>query len=41
MKTVILEVGSPDESMDSFVQTWKSGKSERNTRIAFASPELL
>ena len=41
MKTVILEVRSPDESMASFVQSWKSGKPERNTRIAFATPELL
>lgn len=41
MKTVILEVISPDESMASFVQSWKSGKPERNTRIAFATPELL
>ena len=41
MKTVILEVISPDESMTSFVQSWKSGKRERNTRIAFATPELL
>ena len=41
MKTVILEVNSPNESMASFVQSWKSGKSERNARIAFATPELL
>ena len=41
MKTVILEVSSPNQSMASFVQPWKSGKPERNTRIAFATPELL
>ena len=41
MKAVILEVRSPDEFMGSFVQSWKSGKPERNTRIAFATPELL
>ena len=41
MKTVILEVSSPDESMAGFAQAWKLGKSERNTRIAFATPELL
>ena len=41
MKTVILEVASPDESMAGFLQSWKSGKPERNTRIAFATPELL
>lgn len=41
MKTVILEVSSPEDSMASFVRSWKSGKPERNTRIAFATPELL
>ena len=41
MKTVILEVSSPKDSMASFVQSWKSAKQERNTRIAFATPELL
>ncbi len=41
MKTVILEVSSPEDSLASFVQSWKSGKVERNTRIAFATPELL
>lgn len=41
MKTVVLEVGSPEESMASFVQSWKSGKSERSARISFATPELL
>ena len=41
MKTVILEVSPPDESMASFLRSWKSGKTERNTRIAFATPELL
>ncbi len=41
MKTVILEVSSPEDSMASFVQSWKSGKPERITRIAFATPELL
>ena len=44
MKTVILEVSPPNESMASFAQSWKSGNTnnvERNTRIAFATPELL
>jgi predicted transcriptional regulator len=41
MKTVILEVSPPADSMASFVQSWKSGKPERNARIAFATPELL
>ena len=41
MKTVVLEVRSPDESMAGFVQSWKSGKTERSARIGFATPELL
>ena len=40
MKTVILEVRSPEESMANFVQSWKTGKPERAVRIAFATPEL-
>lgn len=27
--------------MSDFVQTWKSGKAQRNARIGFTSPELL
>ncbi|MGZ5131219.1 MAG: HVO_A0114 family putative DNA-binding protein [Caldimonas sp.] len=41
MKTVVLEVRSPDASMAGFVRSWKSGKAERSARIAFATPELL
>ena len=41
MKTVVLEVRSPGESMANFVQSWKTGKPERSARISFASPELL
>lgn len=41
MKTAILKVGSPDESMAGFLQSWMSGKPERNKRIAFATPEIL
>ena len=41
MKTVVLEVRSPEASMTSFVQSWKSGKAERSARIGFATPELL
>ncbi len=41
MKTVVLEVRSPDTSMAGFVQSWKSGKAERAARIGFATPELL
>ena len=41
MKTVTLEVRPPEESMNEFVQTWKSGKPQRSARIGFATPELL
>lgn len=41
MKTVVLEVRSPEDSMANFVQSWKSGKAERSARIGFATPELL
>ena len=41
MKTVPLEVCSAEKSMSDFVQTWKSGKPQRNARIGFTSPELL
>ena len=41
MKTVILEVRSPEESMTNFARSWKTGKPERAVRIAFATPELL
>jgi predicted transcriptional regulator len=41
MKTVILDVRPPANSMADFVRVWKSGKSEKSARISFASPELL
>ena len=41
MKTVVLEVRSPEESVANFVQSWKTGKPERAARISFATPELL
>lgn len=41
MKTVILDVRSPDEAMQDFGQAWKTGKASKNARISFANPELL
>ena len=41
MKTVILEVRSPEDSLANFARSWKTGKPERAVRIAFATPELL
>ena len=41
MKTVILDVRAPGESMANFVRVWKTGKGEKAARISFATPELL
>ena len=41
MKTVTLDVRTPDSAMREFVHVWKSGKPEKSARISFASPELL
>ncbi|MCW5206773.1 DNA-binding protein [Desulfobulbus sp. F5] len=41
MKTVTLEVCSPQDAMADFVHAWKSEKAESNAKIGFASPELL
>lgn len=41
MKTVVLEVRSLKDVARSVARAWKSGKSEKEARISFASPELL
>lgn len=41
MKTVILDVRSPEEAAQDFVSAWKSGKAQKAARISFATPELL
>ena len=41
MKTVILDVRSPEEAMQDFVSVWKSGKAQKAARISFPTPELL
>jgi predicted transcriptional regulator len=41
MKTVTLDVRSPDEAAQDFVNAWKTGKAQRTARISFATPELL
>ena len=41
MKTVVLEVRSPESAMADFTQAWKSGRPRRQARIDFATPELL
>ena len=41
MKTVTLEVRSPEEGMNEFAYIRRSGKAQRSARIGFATPELL
>ena len=41
MKTVILDVRDPADSMADFTRAWETGKSQKSARISFASPELL
>jgi predicted transcriptional regulator len=41
MKTLILDVRTPADSMTDFVHAWTTGKSEKSARISFATPELL
>lgn len=41
MKTVTLDVRSPEEAAQDFVNAWKTGKAQRAARISFATPELL
>jgi predicted transcriptional regulator len=41
MKTVILDVRTPSESMGDFLDSWKTGKPQKSARISFATPELL
>jgi predicted transcriptional regulator len=41
MKTVVLDVQSPETAMADLAQAWKTGKAQRAARISFASPELL
>ena len=41
MKTVILDVRSPEDAAQDFVRAWKSGKPQKSARISFGSPELL
>lgn len=41
MKTLILDVRQPADSMADFVQSLKTGKGQKTARISFATPELL
>jgi predicted transcriptional regulator len=41
MKTVTLDVRSPELAAQDFVRAWRSGKAQKTARISFATPELL
>jgi predicted transcriptional regulator len=41
MKTVILDVRTPADSMADFAHALKTGKGRKSARISFATPELL
>jgi predicted transcriptional regulator len=41
VRTVILDVRTPADSMADFVRVWKTRKPEKAARISFATPELL
>jgi len=41
MKTVTLDVRTPEDSMADFSQAWKTGKYKKSARISFTTPELL
>ena len=41
MKTVILDVRPPGDSMADFVHAWTTGQPQESARISFATPELL
>jgi predicted transcriptional regulator len=41
MKTVILEVRSPEDTMKEFARVLGAGRAEKAARISFATPDLL
>lgn len=41
VKTVVLDVRSPEDAMRDFLEVWKTGKPRKAARISFATPELL
>ena len=41
MKTVILDVRTPADSMADFTRAWATGRPQKSARISFATPELL
>ena len=41
MKTVTLEVGTPQDTMNDFLRAWHTGKKDETAKIEFSSPEVL
>jgi predicted transcriptional regulator len=41
MKTLTIDVRSPNQTMTDFASTWNSGNAAESARISFATPELL
>ena len=41
MKTVVLDVRSPEQAMSDIAAVLESGKARKHARISFSSPELL
>ena len=41
MKTVTLDVSTRNEAGEDFIRAWDTGKSQKNARISFETPELL
>jgi predicted transcriptional regulator len=41
LKTVTLDVRSPEAAAADFLGAWKTGRPQRSARISFSTPELL
>ena len=41
MKTVTLDVSTRNEAGEDFIRAWETGRSQKNARISFETPELL
>ncbi|MBC8459160.1 MAG: DNA-binding protein [Deltaproteobacteria bacterium] len=41
MRTVILDVRTPADSIADFTRAWTTGKPQKSARISFGTPELL
>jgi len=41
VKTVTLDVRTPDTALNDFARQWKTGRAAASARLTFASPDLL